>query len=75
VSQSLTVQSLEPDATNFPSGENATAQTWSEWPSSVCKAALQADSTFGGLQIQLGTRSLKVFLIILVSGAKIIAEE
>jgi hypothetical protein len=31
----MTVLPLDADATSLPSGENATAQTASEWPSSV----------------------------------------
>jgi hypothetical protein len=37
-SQSLTVLSLDADTTSLPSGENATAQTESRWPSSVQRA-------------------------------------
>ena len=43
-SQSLTVQSLDADATSLPSGENATALTENEWPSSVCSEAPVAES-------------------------------
>src|SRR2546429_9409435 len=43
-SQSLTVLSYDADATSLPSGENATAQTALEWPSSVCSGAPVADS-------------------------------
>jgi hypothetical protein len=38
-SHSLTVLSPEADASSLPSGENATAETQSEWPLSVCRAA------------------------------------
>src|ERR1700735_1089344 len=43
-SQSLTVLSLDADATSLPSGESATALTQSEWPSSVAHAAPVAES-------------------------------
>ena len=42
-SQSLTVLSPA-DATSLPSGENATARTTLEWPSSVCSGAPMAES-------------------------------
>jgi hypothetical protein len=38
-SHSLTVLSLDADASSLPSGEKATAVTQSEWPSSVCSTA------------------------------------
>ena len=44
MSQSLTVVSRDADATSLPSGENATALTQSEWPSSVRRAAPVAES-------------------------------
>jgi hypothetical protein len=43
-SHSLTVSSHDADASCLPSGEKATAQTESEWPSSVCRVALVAVS-------------------------------
>jgi hypothetical protein len=43
-SQSLTVLSSDADATSLPSGENATARTSAEWPSSVRRAAPVAES-------------------------------
>jgi hypothetical protein len=72
---SLTVRSCDADASRRPSGENATAVTQLPWPSSVCSSRLQADWTFGNLRIQVDLWSLNLFLMILVSGAKIIAEE
>jgi hypothetical protein len=39
VSQSRTVMSSDADATSWPSGEKATAQTGREWPSSVPRTA------------------------------------
>jgi hypothetical protein len=52
-----------------------TALTQSLWPSSICISGLQADGTFGNLHIHPGIWSLNIFLITIVSGAKIIAEE
>lgn len=43
-SQSLTVLSLDADATSLPSGENATTWTQFEWPCSVWHAAPVAES-------------------------------
>ncbi|KAK2754608.1 hypothetical protein CKAH01_17405 [Colletotrichum kahawae] len=43
-SQSRTVWSPDADATTWPSGEKATAQTEDVWPSSVCRGAPVAAS-------------------------------
>ena len=43
-SQSLIIISYDPDATSLPSGENATAATGLEWPSSVGRGAPVARS-------------------------------
>ena len=43
-SQSLTVLSRDPDATNLPSGENAMAETLCEWPLSILRAVPVAGS-------------------------------
>lgn len=74
-SQSRTVLSSEADAISWPSGEKATALTQLECPSSVCSKAFQSFCTFGSLAIHIGIRSSNVFRIILISGAKIKAEE
>ena len=41
--ESLTVWSVDADATSLPSGEIATALTEAEWPSSIPRAALVAE--------------------------------
>jgi len=74
-SHSLTVPSPDPDATSLPSGENATALTESEWPSSVCSKKLHSCSTLGSLQIQFGIWSWNCLRIILIVGTKTRAEQ
>ena len=74
-SQSRTVLSFDADATNWPSGEKATVFTNSKCPSSVCIKAFQSFCTFGNLVTHVGIWSSNVVRIILISGAKIRAEE
>ena len=74
-SQSRTVLSSDADATSWPSGEKATAVTRFEWPSSVCIKAFQSVCTCGNLVTHIGIWSSNVARIILISGAKIRAEE
>ena len=74
-SHSRTVLSLDADATSWPSGEKATWLTEPEWPSSVLRQESQLSSTFDSLLTHSGIWSVNVFRIILISGAKIRAEE
>jgi hypothetical protein len=64
-SQILTVESRDPDATSFESPENATEQTLSRWPSSVCTQGLQLLSIIGLVIIHFGSSFSNVFRITL----------
>jgi hypothetical protein len=75
VSHSRTVLSVDADATSWPSGENATALTYPEWPSSVLQQESQSFSIFDIILTHPGVWSANVFRITAVSGAKIRAEE
>jgi hypothetical protein len=74
-SHSLTVLSLDADATSCPSGEKATAMTESEWPSSVLRQASQSDCSMHRILTFCGTWSTKVRRITLLSGANTSAEQ
>ena len=75
VSHSHTILSLDADATSWPSGENATALMVLEWPSSILRQASQSSPTFDIMLTHSGIWSANVFHIIVISGAKIRAEE
>jgi hypothetical protein len=70
----LIVVSYDPDARSFESWENTTEST-PLLASSVCKQGLQLCSMIGFVVIQLYICSWNVSRIMLLSGAKIIAEE
>jgi len=69
-SHTRTVLSPEADASSAPSVENATDQTKSVWPSSVCSPTLQSSWTLGNLFIHFSILSRNCFLTKLLSGAK-----
>src|SRR6266498_1344830 len=72
-SQSRIIRSDDPEARNRPSGEKATVQIESEWPSRVCKEGLQSSSTDRHLiQVRSGLKNR--FRIILLAGLKTRAE-
>ncbi|PVH67896.1 hypothetical protein DL98DRAFT_523074 [Cadophora sp. DSE1049] len=75
VSQSRTVRSPDPDTTCLPSGEKATEETLSVWPSSVWSAAFQCVCTFGFNVIQAGIHPSNSHRTILFPGAKTRAEQ
>jgi hypothetical protein len=75
VSHSCTVLSYDADATSWPSGEKATALTSSEWPSSILRQASQSSLTFDIILTHSEIWSANVFCMIVVSEAKIRAEE
>ena len=75
VSQSLMAPSKELEARSLPLDEKTSEVTEAKCPSSVSITAFQSLSIFGCLCSQLGICSLNLFLMILVSGAKTIAEE
>ena len=58
-SQILTVRSCDADASRAESGEKATDQTQSLWPSSVCRQALYSSPIAGLIVIHFGSSLLK----------------
>lgn len=74
-SQILIVSSEDAEASSFPSREQLIVETFDECPSIVCTRGVQEFYVLGSLNSDFDKHRLNPFLMILVAGANMIAEE